>query len=145
MWISKTAAIPILDRTYYFSFGSGSFGPVPVLLVWALIIAIIGHIALRKTTFGRKVLATGGNETAARFTGIKTRNIKLQVLIISSMAAAIAGMLYAGRLHSGRFQLGEGDEMSAIAAAVLGGTSLFRRSWLGYRFDGWSPDDRVNQ
>jgi ribose transport system permease protein len=125
MWVSKTAAIPILDRTYYFSFGSGNFGPVPVLLFWALIIAVIGHIALRKTTFGRKVLATGGNETAARFTGIKTRDIKLQALIISSMAAAIAGMLYAGRLHSGRFQLGEGDELSAIAAAVLGGTSLF--------------------
>ena len=125
MWISNTAAIPILDRTYYFSFGSGNFGPVPVLLVWALVVAVIGHIALRKTTFGRKVLATGGSETAARFTGIKTHNIKLQVLIISSTAAAIAGMLYAGRLRSGRFQLGEGDELSVIAAAVLGGTSLF--------------------
>jgi ribose transport system permease protein len=125
MWISNTAAIPILDRTYYFSFGSGNFGPVPVLLVWALVVAVIGHTALRKTTFGRKVLATGGSETAARFTGIKTHNIKLQVLIISSTAAAIAGMLYAGRLRSGRFQLGEGDELSVIAAAVLGGTSLF--------------------
>jgi ribose transport system permease protein len=125
MWISNTAAIPILDRTYYFSFGSGNLGPVPVLLVWALVVAVIGHIALRKTSFGRKVLATGGSETAARFTGIKTHNIKLQVLIISSTAAAIAGMLYAGRLRSGRFQLGEGDELSVIAAAVLGGTSLF--------------------
>jgi ribose transport system permease protein len=125
MWSSNTAAIPILDRTYYFSFGSGNMGPVPVLLVWALVVAVIGHIALRKTTFGRKVLATGGSETAARFTGIKTHNIKLQVLIISSTAAAIAGMLYAGRLRSGRFQLGEGDELSVIAAAVLGGTSLF--------------------
>jgi len=93
MWISNTAAIPILDRTYYFSFGSGNLGPVPVLLVWALVVAVIGHIALRKTSFGRKVLATGGSETAARFTGIKTHNIKLQVLIISSTAAAIAGML----------------------------------------------------
>jgi ribose transport system permease protein len=125
MWISNTAAIPILDRTYYFSFGSGNIGPVPILLIWGLVIAVIGHLALRKTTFGRKVLATGGSETAARFTGIKTHNIKLQVLIISSVAAAIAGMLYAGRLRSGRFQLGEGDELSVIAAAVLGGTSLF--------------------
>ena len=49
----------------------------------------------------------------------------MRVLIISSVLAAIAGMLYAGRLHSGRFQLGEGDELSVIAAAVLGGTSLF--------------------
>ena len=125
MWISNTAAIPILDRTYYYTFGSGNVGPVPVLLIWALIAAVIGHIALRKTTFGRKTLATGGSETAARFTGIKTRNIKLQVLLISSITAAVAGMLYAGRLRSGRFQLGEGDELSVIAAAVLGGTSLF--------------------
>ena len=125
MWISATAAVPILNKTYYSVFGSGNFGPVPGLLIWALIAAVIGHIALRKTTFGRKVLATGGSETAARFTGIKTHNIKMQVLVISSITAALAGMLYAGRLRSGRFQLGEGDELSVIAAAVLGGTSLF--------------------
>jgi ribose transport system permease protein len=125
MWVSNTAAIPILDKTYYFTFGSGNVGPVPVLLIWALIAAVIGHIVLRKTSFGRKMLATGGSETAARFTGIKTRDIKMQVLIISSLTAAFAGMLYAGRLRSGRFQLGEGDELSVIAAAVLGGTSLF--------------------
>ena len=86
---------------------------------------VVDFVALRKTTFGRKVLATGGSETAAKFTGIKTHNIKMQVLIISSLTAAFGGMLYAGRLRSGRFQLGEGDELSAIAAAVLGGTSLF--------------------
>ena len=125
MWVSATAAIPILNKTYYSIFGSGNLGPVPGLLIWALIAAAIGHVALRKTTFGRKVLATGGSETAARFTGIKTHNIKMQVLIISSLTAAFAGMLYAGRLRSGRFQLGEGDELSVIAAAVLGGTSLF--------------------
>ena len=125
MWVSNTAAVPILDKTYYFTFGSGNVGPVPVLLIWALIAAVIGHIVLRKTSFGRKMLATGGSETAARFTGIKTRDIKMQVLIISSITAAFAGMLYAGRLRSGRFQLGEGDELSVIAAAVLGGTSLF--------------------
>ena len=125
MWVSNTAAIPILDKTYYFTFGSGNIGSVPVLLIWALIAAVIGHIVLRKTSFGRKMLATGGSETAARFTGIKTRDIKMQVLIISSLTAAFAGMLYAGRLRSGRFQLGEGDELSVIAAAVLGGTSLF--------------------
>jgi ribose transport system permease protein len=125
MWVSATAAVPILNKTYYSVFGSGNLGPVPGLLIWALIAAAIGHVALRKTTFGRKVLATGGSETAAKFTGIKTHNIKMQVLIISSVTAAFAGMLYAGRLRSGRFQLGEGDELSVIAAAVLGGTSLF--------------------
>jgi ribose transport system permease protein len=125
MWISDTAAIPIIDRTYNFFFGSGNFGPVPTLLVWMAIFAVIGHIALRRTSFGRKVLATGGSEAAARYSGVDTRGIKLRVLLLSALAASVAGMLYAGRLHSGRFQVGEGDELSVIAAAVLGGTSLF--------------------
>ncbi|CCN36100.1 Monosaccharide-transporting ATPase [Vibrio nigripulchritudo SO65] len=125
MWISDTAAVPIISPTYTWLFGSGSIGIVPVLLIWTLVFAVIGHIVLKRTTFGRRVLATGGSETAARYSGINTKSVKFRVLVISSLAAAMAGMLYAGRLHSGRFQLGEGDELSVIAAAVLGGTSLF--------------------
>lgn len=125
MWMTQTKSVPILDDNYIWVFGGGNLGPVPVLVLWTLTIAVLGHIVLRKTIFGRRVLATGGSETAARYSGIDTRGIKMRVLIISSVAAAIAGMLYAGRLHSGRFQLGEGDELSVIAAAVLGGTSLF--------------------
>ena len=125
MWVSGTAAIPILAPTYSYIFGGGNIGPVPTLLVWMLLFGVAGHLVLRRTGFGRRVLATGGNETAARYSGVDTRGVKMRVLIISSMSAAVAGMLYAGRLQSGRFQLGEGDELSVIAAAVLGGTSLF--------------------
>ncbi len=125
MWISDTAAVPIISKSYAFVFGGGSIGPIPVLLVWMVVLGAIGQLVLRKTTFGRQVLATGGGETAARYSGINTRAVKFRVLVISSLAAALAGMLYAGRLQSGRFQLGEGDELSVIAAAVLGGTSLF--------------------
>ncbi|MCH4560487.1 ABC transporter permease [Mesorhizobium jarvisii] len=125
MWISGTAAIPILSKPYAAIFGAGNLGPIPSLLIWVAIIGIAGHIVLRRTTFGRRVLATGGNETSARYSGVNTASIKFRVLILSSVAAAFAGMLYAGRLHSGRFQFGEGDELSVIAAAVLGGTSLF--------------------
>ena len=125
MWISATAAIPILDKPYAAVFGGGNLGPVPSLLLWMVAIGLIGHVVLRRTTFGRRVLATGGNETSARYSGVDTAAIKFKVLMLSSVAAALAGMLYAGRLHSGRFQFGEGDELSVIAAAVLGGTSLF--------------------
>ena len=125
MWVSGTKAVPILSDGYNWFFGGGYVGPLPVLLFWMLIAAVIGSVVLRRTTFGRRVLATGGSETAARYSGVNTRNIKFQVLIISSFSAAIAGMLYAGRFQTGRFQLGEGDELSVIAAAVLGGTSLF--------------------
>jgi ribose transport system permease protein len=125
MWMTQTKSVPILDDNYIWLFGGGNLGPIPVLVIWTLVIAVVGHVVLRRTTFGRRVLATGGSETAARYSGVDTLGIKMKVLVISSLGAAIAGMLYAGRLHSGRFQLGEGDELSVIAAAVLGGTSLF--------------------
>jgi ribose transport system permease protein len=124
-WISDTAAIPILAPGYNFFFGGGNIGPVPVLVIWVLVLGVVGHVGLRKSTFGRQVLATGGNTTAARFSGVATKAIQFRVLLLSSTAAALAGMLYAGRLTTGRFQLGEGDELTVIAAAVLGGTSLF--------------------
>jgi ribose transport system permease protein len=125
MWISDTAAIPILNNSYSGFFGGGNLGSVPSLLIWMIIMGIVGHIALRRTKFGRQVLAVGGNVTAARYSGINIDRVKMSVIVISSLVAALAGMLYAGRLQSGRFQLGEGDELSVIAAAVLGGTSLF--------------------
>lgn len=125
MWVTHTAPVPIMNETFTFLFGAGSIGSVPILLFWMLIIAVIGHIVLRKTGFGRKMLATGGNENAARFSGISINRVKLWVMTSSGAAAALAGMLYAGRMSSGRYTFGTGDEMSVIAAVILGGTSLF--------------------
>jgi ribose transport system permease protein len=125
MWVTDTAPQPILEDAFNSVFGSGDLGPIPSLVLWTLVAVTIGHIVLRRTPFGRGVLATGGNEEAARFSGIDTKRIKFTVLVMSATAAAIAGMLYAGRLQSGRFQWGEGDELSVIAAVILGGTSLF--------------------
>jgi len=125
MWITHTAPVPILNDTYNFLFGGGSIGGIPILFFWMLVIAVIGHVILKKAPFGRKTLATGGNENAARFTGININRVKLLVMTASGAAAALAGMLYAGRMSSGRYTFGEGDEMSVIAAVILGGTSLF--------------------
>lgn len=125
MWLTATAPVPILNDLYNNVFGSGQLGPIPSLFIWTLILLVVGHVVLRKTPYGRQVLATGGNEAAARFTGVRTRKVKLTALVVCSLVAALAGMLYAGRLHSGRFQWGEGDELSVIAAVILGGTSLF--------------------
>lgn len=124
-WITNSAPEPILSDTFNSIFGSGNVGPVPSLVVWAAVFVAVGTIVLSRTKFGRQVLATGGNRTAADFTGINTKRIKFQVLLISGIVASIAGMLYAGQLQSGRFQWGSGDELSAIAAVILGGTSLF--------------------
>lgn len=125
MWITDTAPVPIFSDTFNTIFGSGNLGPIPSLLIWTLVVGFIGHIALRHTSYGRKVLATGGNETAALYSGVNTVRIKFITLVMSATVAALAGMLYAGRLQTGRFQWGEGDELSVIAAVVLGGTSLF--------------------
>jgi ribose transport system permease protein len=124
-WITASAPQPILNDAYNLVFGSGNLGPVPGLLLWSAVFVVVGAVVLAKTRFGRQVLATGGNRTAAEFTGVNTRRIKFSVLLLSGVVASIAGMLYAGRLQSGRFQWGTGDELSAIAAVILGGTSLF--------------------
>jgi ribose transport system permease protein len=124
-WATASAPQPILDDTFNTLFGSGNIGPVPGLVLWSALFVALGAVVLSRTKFGRQVLATGGNRTAADFTGINTKRIKFQVLLISGIVASIAGMLYAGRLQSGRFQWGTGDELSAIAAVILGGTSLF--------------------
>jgi ribose transport system permease protein len=124
-WITASAPQPITDRLYVMIFGGGDFGPIPGLLVWTVVAVALGWIVMNRTGFGRKVLATGGNPTAAAYTGINTARIKFTVLLVSGIAAAVAGMLYAGRLESGRFQWGQGDELTVIAAVILGGTSLF--------------------
>lgn len=125
MWITGTAPVPILNDNYLFLFGSGDFLGIPILLIWTVIIAVVGYILLNKTPYGRQTLATGGNENAALFTGIKIKRIKLSVFIFTGLMASFAGMLYAGRLEAGRYTFGEGDELSVIAAVILGGTSLF--------------------
>jgi ribose transport system permease protein len=124
-WITDSAPQPILNDSFNNAFGTGDLGPIPSLVVWTAVAVAIGHVLLRRTAYGRGVLATGGNEEAARFSGVPTRRIKFTVMMASSIVAAVAGMLYAGRLQSGRFQWGEGDELSVIAAVILGGTSLF--------------------
>lgn len=125
MWVTNTAPVPIVHSGFNFFFGSGDIGPIPVLLIWTVVFTIIAHILLRKTSFGRQVLATGGNENAARFSGVKTMKIKLLVFLGTGLMAGLAGLLYAGRMNAGRFSFGDGDELSVIAAVILGGTSLF--------------------
>ena len=124
-WITASAPVPIANATFIQIFGGGNVGAIPSLLIWAVVVVALGAVVMNKTKFGRQVRATGGNTQAAMFTGVNTARIKFNVLLLSGVVAAIAGMLYAGRLQSGRFQWGTGDELSVIAAVILGGTSLF--------------------
>jgi ribose transport system permease protein len=124
-WITGNAAIPILNQTYNYIFGLGNIGGIPLVFIWTVIIVIVGHIVLRHTPFGVYVLATGGNEEAAKYTGINTNKIKIFSFLISGVLAGFAGVLYSARMQAGRFTFGEGDELTVIAAVILGGTSLF--------------------
>jgi ribose transport system permease protein len=123
-WITQTKPVPVLDDGYTFLFGSGDIGPLPTLLLWTVGVLLVAHVVYRRTTFGRELLATGGNRTAARYSGIDTARIRVAALLICSLTAALAGMLYVGRLHSARYTLGETDLLTVIAAAVIGGTSM---------------------
>jgi ribose transport system permease protein len=122
--ISGEQAVPILNETYTSIFGQGRLGPVPVLLAWTVVIGALGAVVLRRTPFGKAVLATGGNEVAARFSGIPTDRIKVTVLALSGLAGALAGLLYTGQFASGRYDLGGNDLLMVLAAVIIGGTAL---------------------
>ena len=124
-WITDSAPVPISNQAFISIFGGGNVGPIPSLMIWVVVATALGALVMNKGTFGRHVRATGGNVVAAAYSGVNTVRIKFTVLLMSGVAASIAGMLYAGRLQSGRFQWGTGDELSVIAAVILGGTSLF--------------------
>ena len=124
MWITNTAAVPIRNSLFNTAFGIGSVSGIPVLVVWTVLAYAIGIVLFNKTAFGRHTLATGGNKVSAGYSGINTNRIKIICFMMSGLFAAFAGIMYAARMQAGRFSFGDGDEMSVIAAVVLGGTSM---------------------
>lgn len=125
MRVTYTKPVAISNETFNNIFGSENIGPIPVLLVWSLAATVLGHFVLKYTPFGREILATGGNRVAARYSGVNTSRTKLYCFIITGVAAALAGMLYSGMMQTARYSFGTGGELAAIAAVILGGTSLY--------------------
>lgn len=105
--------------------GVGTLGRIPVpVIIWG-VAAVLCWIILKYTRFGRRVYAIGGDEEAARLSGIKVDFYKIMVYVISGALAALAGIIMAARIDQGEPRIGEYYELDAIAAVVLGGTSLF--------------------
>ena len=125
MRLTYTKPIPVADDTFNSIFGLGNLGIVPSLLLWSLFATGVGHVVLKYTPFGRSILATGGNRVAAQYSGIRTGRVKLYTFLITGGAAALAGMLYTGMMQTARYTFGTGAELAAIAAVILGGTSLY--------------------
>src|SRR5919108_1918147 len=112
--VTDLQAVPILNSTYNFLFGSGSVGAISTLFLWTGAVLLLGHAIYRHTRFGRHVLATGGNREAAISAGISVDRIKITVLIISASTAALAGVLYAGGPHGAPDTLRGGELFTVI-------------------------------
>jgi ribose transport system permease protein len=117
--------VPIGRLPDSFNWLGGRLGMVPIMGLVFISVTIVSGLVLRFSVFGEYVYATGGNEEAARLSGVPTRLVITGVFIISGGLAAFSGVLRTAWLTVGQPQAGQGMELDAIAAVVLGGTSLF--------------------
>ncbi|MDR2494007.1 MAG: ABC transporter permease [Spirochaetaceae bacterium] len=115
--------IRIMDDAFNF-IGSGYVSMVPVPVIYLVIIVGISAFIMNRSKLGRHIYAVGGNPTAARFSGIKNGRVLFFAYLFSGTMSAIAGIVLASRMFSGQPTAGQGAEMDAIAAVVLGGTSM---------------------
>ncbi|MCI2131382.1 MAG: ABC transporter permease [Eubacterium sp.] len=99
-------------------------GIIPCIVIFTFIVVIIFHLILTKTVFGRHVFATGSNPAVAHMCGVNTKRVTLMCHMICGITAGLAGVVAASKVNNGHPNTGDGYEMFAIAATVLGGTSL---------------------
>lgn len=120
-----TKGYPIAVGNDTFSFlGRGDIAGIYVPILIMIVIYLIGYYILKNTRFGRYVFSTGGNEEATMLSGINVKRVKTLVYIISGALASLAGIILTARLSSAQPTAGQGMELDAIAAVILGGTSL---------------------
>lgn len=119
-----TGGRPISGFPSLFRDIAGRIGGLPVLFLITLGIYILWHLVLSRTRFGRYIYAVGGSDLATHFVGINTRKVRLFAFMFSGFCAALAGVMSTARLNALTPLAGQGYELSAIAAAVLGGVSL---------------------
>jgi inositol transport system permease protein len=109
------------DYTWW---GQGRIGPVPVPVIIFVAFAVLAHVVLRYSRYGRQVYAVGGNPEAARRTGIPRDAVIVSVYVLSGLAAGVAAVLTAGRTASGSPNFGNLAELDAIAAVIIGGAAF---------------------
>ena len=124
MMLTDTRPIVITHEPYFKIFGEGQVLGVPVVIAWTAVLMVAGAILLHFSTFGRKVFATGGNVTAARYSGISTYRIRIATLTLTGLLAGFAGVVLSARSHAARPDVGAGLELDVITAVILGGAAL---------------------
>ncbi len=116
---------PLSQLTPDYNFiGQGAILGVPFPVIILVVVAIAAHIMLNNTPFGRYIYALGGNEQAARISGVNIDRVKIGVYTLAGLLSGLAGLVVSSRVGSGQPGQGMGIELDAIAAAVIGGTSL---------------------
>jgi inositol transport system permease protein len=120
-----TGGRPISDLTDSYNFiGQGDVLGLPVPIIILVVMAVITHVLYAHTKFGKYIYAIGGNEQAARVSGINASKYKMLMYVYAGFLAGMAGLVVSSRIGSGQPGLGVGYELDAIAAAVIGGSSL---------------------
>lgn len=123
--INRDGALLTIDDPGFLVLGRGLIGPMPVQVLIAAVVVALAIFVLRSTPFGRYVLAAGGNAPAARLAGVPVNRTVVSVYVISGLLAGLAGLVDASRLGaSAAARIGQGAELDAIAAVVVGGTLL---------------------
>jgi ribose/xylose/arabinose/galactoside ABC-type transport system permease subunit len=109
----------------FFVIGGGMIGPIPVPVILVAVVAVIFHLLLKQTPFGRNIYAIGGNEEAVRLAGIGLDRVKNLVWVLNGLLVALGSIILTSRVQSGQPLAGGGLLLESIGAAVIGGTSLF--------------------
>lgn len=120
---TKGSPIPVKVDSYKY-IGKGSLLNIPIPIIILILLFILAHYILTQTSFGRSVYAFGGNREAARLSGIPIRRTEWMVYVINGLLCGLAAIVLTSRLGSAQSTSGQGIEMDAIAAVILGGTSL---------------------
>lgn len=123
LWITGSASMSGFSEGVMF-LGYESIGGFPVCFILVIIVAVVASIFLNKTAFGRYIYSIGGNREVARLSGIKVKPLLNLTYILSGLLAALAGIVMIGRVSLAYPNAGDGYEMNAIAACVIGGASF---------------------
>ena len=108
----------------FFIYGSGQLGFIPYPVLYMIAIFLIGAFVMSSTTFGRSIYALGGNEDAARLSGINVERVKIGVFVVSAAVSGISGLVLSSRLMAGSPEIGIGWELDIVAAVIIGGTNI---------------------
>ncbi|MGH6860241.1 MAG: ABC transporter permease [Phyllobacterium sp.] len=122
--LPTNGAPAMIENETWLAIGTENWLGLPIIIWIVLALFAVNHIILSKTVFGRRAYLTGGNREAAIYSGIRVDRLKIIIFMISGIMAAVSGILLSSRLSSAQSNAGMGYELDAIAAVVLGGTSL---------------------